>query len=1284
MIARTKKLIWLSYWVLVALLGLSALLVVTLRLVYPALPDYQQSIESHLSEALDSEVSFTRMNTYWRGQNPVLELEGLRVSGATEVTVDNAVLALDLPRSLAFQQLVFTQLEVNQPYIKVVADLPEVSTDDPSSRPLNPDDAKGAQLLSLLLRQERISVSDASIELHVGELPPVTLTSFSAHLRSSGQLHQLKVGAALTAGGASAPFRFVAEVNGSPARRPLNFYFDLPGMPPQVLNPWFEYAGLEPIKALDGHIKLWGAYRRNALEYAYLDTQISTLQAATQSLTDTQILLSLQPAESGYQAQLSGKLTANDKPYELPLVTANWEQGLGLMPDQLAMDSLDLKQLKGWLDGQSFLPHIGQRAVTMLNPRGYVEQLDIRWTSPEWTSFVANADLVDVSVSPWGGAPGLRHITGRLRHDIGGGSVDLDNNQFAMSFPDLKMPEWQYSFARGHVNWRLTDSAVEVGSGLLQLKNEDVTASGRFFFRLPYDKEGQTDLTLLIGVRDSLGTAFKDYIPPKEVGVATHKWLMSAIQGGQVHTGGFMLNANTRSRLPDYQKPVVQLFLDVDKLQFGFDPSWPSVTQGKGYFLYRDFGFLTEASGRLLDSRVKEAWVYSAPGATRLQILGNAQGDAKDIRKILLQTPIRSEVGSELPRWEWSAKADTKLDIDIALNGKRAPVVKASTRLREGRFISVENRLSFEKISGELRFSTETGLKSKRLDGRLFGQPVKAVIESSRDETSGQLTRLVLDGKADIRQVQEWLNQPYLAVAEGQTAYRAELELCTGSPLCNQLKIRSDLVGISVEAPAPLGKEPDDPRLFDVLYTLGDESQQRIWLNYGGDLRAVFHLDSGKVKAGQLVLGADSVQPPSRSGLWIDGTLTRLDIAELRRFLSKAGLLPSDAESHAAVTDVETELLLEDIRLQIGELVSGGLTLPQLQVEVRNAHGGWQINGENRMLKGRLFLPDDKRQISSLTLDYLKIERDQFSETGNANPNAASQASGFSASELPVIDLNVKSVEVRGKPYGAWSMEMRPDAYGATFQNVRGDMFGVNVSGDARWSTAGIESSAILLKFEGDTLDPLLKAWQYDRFIESQFLNVDANLVWEGAPWAFSLDRLHGHFSLLAKNGRIIEAGESGQFLRVLGILNLETLGRRLRLDFSDLFAQGLAFDRVSADYTLAQGVAVTRSPFKLKGPSADMKLVGSLDLVRETVDKDMEVVLPVTKNLPLMGVLLGQPQVAGAVYLIDKLIGDRLEKFTTIRYHLSGDWTDPQLELETKKEDEVPSDNPIFRQGGG
>ena len=77
------------------------------------------------------------------------------------------------------------------------------------------------------------------------------------------------------------------------------------------------------------------------------------------------------------------------------------------------------------------------------------------------------------------------------------------------------------------------------------------------------------------------------------------------------------------------------------------------------------------------------------------------------------------------------------------------------------------------------------------------------------------------------------------------------------------------------------------------------------------------------------------------------------------------------------------------------------------------------------------------------------------------------------------------------------------------------------------------------------------------------------------------------------------------------------------------------------------------------------MTLNGSIDLENETVEKSMEVSLPVTANLPVVGVLLGAaPQVAGAVFLIDKLIGDQLQQFTTIRYRVSGGWDDPQITI--------------------
>ena len=47
---------------------------------------------------------------------------------------------------------------------------------------------------------------------------------------------------------------------------------------------------------------------------------------------------------------------------------------------------------------------------------------------------------------------------------------------------------------------------------------------------------------------------------------------------------------------------------------------------------------------------------------------------------------------------------------------------------------------------------------------------------------------------------------------------------------------------------------------------------------------------------------------------------------------------------------------------------------------------------------------------------------------------------------------------------------------------------------------------------------------------------------------------------------------------------------------------------------------------------------------------------------------LLGAPQVAGAVFLFDKLIGDPLAKFTTVKYHLSGDWGDPSIVIDDGK----------------
>jgi uncharacterized protein YhdP len=61
-----------------------------------------------------------------------------------------------------------------------------------------------------------------------------------------------------------------------------------------------------------------------------------------------------------------------------------------------------------------------------------------------------------------------------------------------------------------------------------------------------------------------------------------------------------------------------------------------------------------------------------------------------------------------------------------------------------------------------------------------------------------------------------------------------------------------------------------------------------------------------------------------------------------------------------------------------------------------------------------------------------------------------------------------------------------------------------------------------------------------------------------GEPQSFS-----GSLDAALRTGQFVEVEGSAQALRVFGLLNFNSIGRRLRLDFSDLFGKGLAYDRV-------------------------------------------------------------------------------------------------------------------------
>ena len=247
---------------------------------------------------------------------------------------------------------------------------------------------------------------------------------------------------------------------------------------------------------------------------------------------------------------------------------------------------------------------------------------------------------------------------------------------------------------------------------------------------------------------------------------------------------------------------------------------------------------------------------------------------------------------------------------------------------------------------------------------------------------------------------------------------------------------------------------------------------------------------------------------------------------------------------------------------------------------------------------------------------------------------------------------------------GRWQLHIRPDAEQVLFEEIQGELLDFVVNGNATWLAGADASTNLALNLSGADLADLLEHWGLGRPIETQQLVASTQLTWPGAPWQFGVAELDGSFSFQADEGRIIESGSGANLLRVFGLLNLNTLSRRLRLDFSDLLQRGLVFDELKAGYDLQQGVATTRDPLILTGPSASMEITGSVNLNTQQLDMTIQVSVPLGSNLTLGAVLLGAPQVAGALFIFDKIMGDRIEKITRIAYTLTGHWDDPKLNL--------------------
>jgi uncharacterized protein YhdP len=183
--------------------------------------------------------------------------------------------------------------------------------------------------------------------------------------------------------------------------------------------------------------------------------------------------------------------------------------------------------------------------------------------------------------------------------------------------------------------------------------------------------------------------------------------------------------------------------------------------------------------------------------------------------------------------------------------------------------------------------------------------------------------------------------------------------------------------------------------------------------------------------------------------------------------------------------------------------------------------------------------------------------------------------------------------------------------------------------------------------------------------------SVQGQLGWQGSPLALDIPSLDGRMALALDSGQFLKADAGAA--RLLGILSLQSLPRRLLLDFRDVVDAGFAFDNLSGEVRVAQGVASTNT-LRLRAVQAVVLMAGSADLQRETQDLQVVVVPEINAGTASLAYAAINPAIGLGTFLGQWLLRGPLQEATTREFQVSGPWDQPQVSRVERKPAEPAS----------
>ncbi len=900
--------------------------------------------------------------------------------------------------------------------------------------------------------------------------------------------------------------------------------------------------------------------------------------------------------------------------------------------------------------------------INALSATGEIDDLKLKWQKTleeESPKIKLSAKLLKIEVNEFEDFPGLKNITGEIKIENEKGIIKSVSRDLTITKNNVFRSPLKLNQFTGAVTWK--NKKYMLNDIVIKDDFMEVFING--------DVEYQSLDDLYVDLNIDSPTInipnFKVFYP-KQIGKDGLGWLDTSLLEGTAENTSLQIKGKVKdfpfideNNKPDLSKGFFRVQTSIKDSFIEYGDNWPEVEKFDAEVSVNGGDvFITSQKGELDKSQIKTfngAITPFTADEVVLNIDTILDSSAENIIYAVNNSPIKEAMKGMSEDMEGKGDGELKLVLNVGFDDLDNIPFKGTYEFLGS---TLENpQLEIPPISdlrGVLEFNNDD-VKITNLDGKLFGEPLNLKLKNADGATI-----IDLKGVIGENMIKELLGENWLKNINGQADWEGLISLSENK---SEFKITSDLLGIQIKNLSFLDKAKNKSEDTALKLTINKQSTGEdsdvINITLGDHVKGLINSANDEngdpsLTNGLIEVNSDKKMQIPESGIVFIANLNEVDLEEL------VDLIPDNESEISDIDSSQSKSMNIEAVLNIKKLNAYGYIFNNFNFKLRPEDSGIivQLNGEGA--RGNILWDPEKNLIKARFEELHLLGSDESIEEWDD----AFETEDPIIKNPPKIDVKIQEFLLKSKYF---DNNLNGNL---TFQASKSnnkwfiDLFKF-LNPDYALKVTGIwhdespnPDTEIDFDWKITDLDKTLEEFNLDNLLTGGTGQLNGKLSWPQSPWKFDKNKASGSISINIDKGVILEA-QPGAMGRLFGLLSLQSLPSRLTLDFSDIFADGFAFDSIDGLAEL-ENSNIHSDNFEIKGPAADIFIKGDVNYKDETQDLVVTITPNVTDTMSVAA-LAGGPIVGAAAFVLQKLLNDPLNEVLTDQYRLTGSWADPQ-----------------------